>query len=49
MGLQESQSVTKFKSRDVTFLENKFPKKGEIGQHLSLFELENPDLLGFLL
>ena len=38
IGEQERGSVTEFESRDVTFLENEFPKKGEIGQDLSLYE-----------
>jgi len=42
MGLQEHKSITKFESRDVTFLENEFPKNGEIDQDLSLFELVDP-------
>ena len=40
MGLQESESVTVFKLRDITFLEKEFPKTGEISQDLSVFELE---------
>ena len=35
---QETGSVTEFESRGVTFLENEFPKNGEISQDLSLFE-----------
>ena len=42
---QETGSVTEFQSRDVTFLENEFPKKGEISQDLSLFETIDQHLL----
>ena len=42
---QETDSVTEFESCDVTFLENEFPKKGEISQDLSLFETIEQHLL----
>ena len=42
---QETGSVTEFESRDVTFLENEFPKKGEISQDFSLFETIEQHLL----
>jgi len=40
IGEQSSGSVTEFESRDVIFLENEFPRKGEIGQEFSLYEVE---------
>ena len=43
IGEQESGSITEFESRDVTFLENDFPKKGEIGEDYSLFETLDQD------
>ena len=39
----ESGSVTEFESRNVTFLENKFPKRGDVDQDLSLFQMEDQD------
>ena len=39
----KSGNVTKFESRDVTFLENEFPKKGDVDQDLNLFEMEDKD------
>lgn len=33
--------VTKFESQDVAFLKNEFSKQGEIGQDLSLYEIED--------
>ena len=42
---QETGSVIEFESRDVTFLKNEFPKKGEISQDLSLFETIEQHLL----
>ena len=39
IGLQDSGSMTEFESRDVTFVEEYFPKQGEISQDLSLFEV----------
>lgn len=38
---QDSGTVTEFESRDVTFLDNKFPRQGEIAQDLSFYETEN--------
>ena len=43
IGEQESGSITEFESRDVTFLEDEFPKKGEIGEDCSLFETLDQD------
>ena len=46
IGEQSSGSVTEFESRDVIFLENEFPKKGEIVQDFSLYEVdEQNDLI----
>ena len=41
IGENESESVTEFESRDVTFLENKFSKRGDVDQDLSLFEMKD--------
>ena len=38
IGQEENGGITEFESRDVTFLENTFPRQGEISQDLSLFE-----------
>jgi len=35
---QENWSMTEFESRDITFLEDEFPKNGEIWEDCSLFE-----------
>ena len=43
IGKQESRSITEFDSQDIIFLENEFPKKGEIGEDYSLFETLDPD------
>jgi hypothetical protein len=40
IGEQSSESVTKFESRDIIFLENKFSRKGEIVQGFSLYEVD---------
>jgi hypothetical protein len=40
IGEQSSESVTEFESRDVIFLENEFPRKGEIVQDFSLYEVD---------
>nr|XP_016512375.1 PREDICTED: uncharacterized protein LOC107829426 [Nicotiana tabacum] len=45
---QDSGSVTEFESRDVTFLEDEFPKKGEVGQNLTLFEIMDQEVQGSL-
>lgn len=39
IGEQDSGIVTKVESHDITFIENDFPKQGEIGQDLSLYEI----------
>ena len=36
-------SIPEFESRDVTFIEENFPKQGEISQDLSLFEVLNQE------
>ena len=41
IGENESGSVTEFESWDATFLENEFPRKGDVDQDLSLFEMED--------
>ncbi|XP_075103561.1 uncharacterized protein LOC142178129 [Nicotiana tabacum] len=39
---------TEFESRDVRFLEDEFPKKGEVGQDLTLFEIMDQEVQGSL-
>ena len=39
VGQEESGGITEFESRDVTFLDDTFPRQGEISQDLSLFEI----------
>ncbi|XP_019257602.1 PREDICTED: uncharacterized protein LOC109235802 [Nicotiana attenuata] len=48
IGQQESGSVIEFESRDVPFLEDEFPKKGEVGQDLTLFEIMDQEVQGSL-
>ena len=38
IGEHNSGSLTKFESRDVTFLENDFPQQGDINKDLSFYE-----------
>ena len=38
IGEQEDGNITKFESRDVTFLDNDFPRQGQIGEDLVLYE-----------
>ena len=38
IGEQEGGNITKFESRDVTFLENDFPRQGKIGNDLLFYE-----------
>jgi Reverse transcriptase (RNA-dependent DNA polymerase) len=42
---QSSGSVSEFESRDVIFLENEFPRKGEIVQDFSLYEVDEQNNL----
>ena len=35
--------VTEFESRDATFLENEFSRRGDVDQDLNLFEMEDQD------
>ena len=42
IGEQTDGSVTEIESRDVTFLENEFPKKGEIDKEFHLREIIDP-------
>ena len=39
IGELEGGNITEFESRDVTFLENDFPKQGQVGKGLLLYEL----------
>ena len=41
IGQEDNGGMTEFESRDVTFLENKFPRQGEISTDLSLFEMQD--------
>lgn len=41
--LQDSESATELESRDITFLENNYSKRTEIGQVLSLYENDDLD------
>jgi len=43
IGEQKSGSIIEFESRDVTFLENEFPKNGKICEDYFLFETLNQD------
>ena len=38
IGEHENGTVIKFKSRDVVFIENEFPKLGDVGQDYTLYE-----------
>ena len=41
IGEYESGGMTEFESRDIKSLANDFPKQGEIGQYLSLYETQD--------
>ena len=41
IGENESGNVIEFESRDATFLENEFPRRGDVNQDLSLFKMED--------
>ena len=43
IGENESGSVIEFESRDTMLLENEFPRRCDIDQDLSLFEMEDQD------
>ena len=43
IGKNQSGSIIEFETQDVTFLENEFPKKGDVDQDLNLFEMEDKD------
>ena len=43
IGEQADGSVTEMESRDVTFLENDFPSRGEINKDFQLHEMEDPN------
>ena len=44
IGENENGTVTKLESRDVTFLEDDFPRMGEIDRDLHLNEMMDPDI-----
>jgi hypothetical protein len=48
IGEQSSGSVTEFESRDIIFLENEFPIKGEIVHDFSLYEVDEQNDLIFI-
>lgn len=48
VGEQENGQVTEMESRDVTFIEDQFPKLGDIGQDFSLYEAVDFDTHGSL-
>lgn len=41
IGEQDDENITKIKSQNANFLENDFPKRGEIKGSETLFELPN--------
>ena len=43
IGEQKNGTVTEFKSRDVVFIENEFPKLGDVGQDFTLYETQEMD------
>ena len=43
IGEQENGTVTEFESRDVIFIENEFPKLGDVGQDFTLYETQEMD------
>ena len=43
IGEQENGTVTEFESRDVVFIENEFPKLGDVGQDFTLYETQEID------
>jgi hypothetical protein len=43
IGEQPDGSITEVKSRDVDFIENKFPSRGEIDKDLTLYEMMDPN------
>ena len=43
IGKQADGSISKLESRDVTFLENDFPQRGDITLDLDLFEIDESD------
>ena len=43
IGEQENGTVTEFESRDVVFIENEFPKLGDVGQDFTLYETQEMD------
>ena len=43
IGEQENGTVTEFESRDVVFIENEFPKLGNVGQDFILYKTQEMD------
>ena len=43
IGEQENGTVTEFESRDVIFIENEFPKLGDVSQDFTLYETQEID------
>ena len=44
IGEHEDGTVTELESRDVTFLEDDFPRTGEIDRDLHLYEMIDPNI-----
>ena len=43
IGEQPNGSVTEVESRDVDFIENEFPSRGEVDKDLTLYEMMDPN------
>ena len=48
MGEQDNGLTTEFESRDVIFIENEFPKLGNIGQKIIFYETQEEETSGSL-
>ena len=48
IGEHEDGTITILESRDVTFLEDNFPRTGEIDRDLHLYEMMDPDIRSIL-
>ena len=48
VGEQDNGLTTEFESRDVTFIENEFPKLGNIGQEIIFYETQEEETSGSL-
>ena len=43
IGEQPNGSVTEVESRDIDFIENEFPSRGEVDKDLTLYEMMDPN------